>query len=375
MLAQVGENGELKSQSSKYNTIVALSSLAYNNTIMKISKRHLCHLASCYAASHVVRNGRILLLLAPDAPGPCYAFDSQTFKQEPVWAEPSGTMSLVRLPGGNGDFLAVQRFFPGFQAQGAEIVWVRGREKDWQASTLCKLPYVHRLDVLEREGKKYLLCCTLCTTKNSVDDWTSPGGLYAKELPGNMNEPISLTQIAGGMTRNHGYWRVKNKGYTSALTSCDQGVFEVLPPAKHGGKWIVKKVFDKSVSDLALCDIDGDGLDEMAAIEPFHGNRFCIYKRQENGCSLLYQYLGKTDFLHVAWGGKLRGQSVFIGGCRGGNKELFLLRWQDGKIISEIIEAGAGPANISVVNGKDHDLILVANHESGEGAVFIVRDE
>jgi hypothetical protein len=342
---------------------------------MKITKHHLCDLPSCYAVSHVERNGRILLLLAPDAPGPCYAFDSVTFKREIVCPEPGGTMSLVPLLGGNGDFLAVQRFFPGFQAQGAEIVWVRRGEKEWGAKTILKLPYVHRFDVLERGGIKYLFCCTLCTAKNGVDDWTSPGGLYAAELPENMNTPFSLTQIAGGMTRNHGYWRVKKQGYTSALTSCDQGVFEVLPPAKHGGKWTVQKILNKPVSDIALCDIDGDGIDELAAIESFHGNRFCIYKRQANGGSLLYQYPGNTDFLHVVWGGKLRGRPVFIGGCRGGNKELFLLRWQDGKIVHEIIEAGAGPANISVVNGKDHDLILVANHERGEGAVFIVRDE
>jgi hypothetical protein len=341
---------------------------------MKITKHHLCDMPSCYAVSHVERNGRTLLLLAPDAPGPCYAFDSQTFKQETVWKEPGGTMSMVALPGANGDFLAVQRFNPGFQAQGAEIVWARRGEKGWQVSTLCKLPYVHRFDVLERGGKKYLLCCTLCTTKTNVNDWTSPGGLYAAELPENMG-PVSLTQIAGGMTRNHGYWRVKNKGYTSGLTLCDQGVFEVLPPVKRGGKWTITKALDKSVSDIALNDIDGDGVEELAAIEPFHGNRFCIYKRRENECSLLYEYPGDTDFLHVAWGGKLRGENVFIGGARGGNKELFLLRWQDGKIVSEIIEAGAGPANISVVNGKDRDLILAANHESGEGAVYLVRDE
>jgi hypothetical protein len=342
---------------------------------MKITKQPLCDLPSCYAASHVERDGRVLLLLAPDAPGPCYAFDSVTFQRETVWREPGGTMSMVALPERNGDFLAVQRFNPGFQAQGAEIVWVRGGEKGWRTSTLCKLPYVHRFDVLERGSKKYLLCCTLCTTKNNLDDWSSPGGLYAVELPEDLTRPILLTKIAEGMPRNHGYWRVKNEDYTSALTSCDQGVFSVLPPAIHDGKWTVTKIFNKPVSDIALCDIDGGGIEEMAAIEPFHGNRFCIYKRQENGCSLIYQYPGNTDFLHVAWGGKLRGENVFIGGCRGGNKELFLLRWKDGKIVSEIIEAGAGPANISVVKGKDRDLILVANHESGEGAVFIVKDE
>jgi hypothetical protein len=349
--------------------------LSYNVETMKITKHHLCDLPSCYAAASIQRDGRTLLLLAPDAPGPCYAFDSETYERETVWEEPGGTMAMVPVTGGNGDFLAVQRFFPGFQAQDAEIVYVQNKSGKWLVNTLFKLPYVHRFDILERDGRPYILCGTLCTTKKNEDDWSSPGGLYAAELPANLHSPLLPVRIAGNMTKNHGFWRVTNNGVTSALTSCDQGVFQVLPPYEYGEKWSVNRVFDKPVSDIAIGDIDGDGVEEMAAIEPFHGNQFNIYRKSSKGYSLMYSYLPKIEFLHVVWGGRLRGEPVFIGGCRGGNKELFLLRWQDGKIVIEIIEAGAGPANISVVNGKGRDLILVANHESGEGAVFIVTND
>ena len=88
----------------------------------------------------------------------------------------------------------------------------------------------------------------------------------------------------------------------------------------------------------------------------------------------MYEYPEKKDFLHAVWGGRLRGEPAFIGGSRGGNKELFLLRWRNGKIVSEIIDSGAGPANICVINGKERDLILAANHESGEGAVYEVKE-
>ena len=135
---------------------------------------------SCYAAASVARDGRALLLLASDAPGPCYAFDSETFKRETVWEGPGGTMAMVPLPGANGDFLAIQKFFPGFQAQETEIVWVQGGEKGWNATTFLKLPYLHRFDILERGGIRYILCATLCATKRTPD-WTS-GGLYAAEL-------------------------------------------------------------------------------------------------------------------------------------------------------------------------------------------------
>jgi hypothetical protein len=87
---------------------------------MKISKHRLCEMPSCYAAAVIRRNGKTLFLLAPDAPGPCYAFDSGTFIPELVWEKPGGTMAMVAVPDGTGlgnpgEFLAIQRFFPGFR--------------------------------------------------------------------------------------------------------------------------------------------------------------------------------------------------------------------------------------------------------------------
>jgi hypothetical protein len=338
---------------------------------MKFTKRHLCDLPSCYAAASVRSGGETLLLLAPDAPGPCYAFDSVTFRRETVWEEPGGTMAIVALPGGNGGFLAVQRFLPGFHAENAELVYVNHEDGKWRVNTLLKLPFLHRFAILERAGVRYLLCATLCTTKKNEQDWTSPGGLYAAELPDKLPHPISLARIAGGMTRNHGFWQV-NQG--TALISCDQGIFEILPPEKRGAGWTVKQLTDKPASDIALGDIDGDGADEMAAIEPFHGNRFVIYKNNDYKHQPLFSYPGRADFLHVVWGGKLRGENVFIGGGRGGDKELFLIRHNHGNLTSKAIDKGAGPANICVVNGKERDLILAANHEKGEGAVYVVED-
>ena len=191
----------------------------------------------------------------------------------------------------------------------------------------------------------------------------------------NLSSPVSLKIVAGGMTRNHGYWRVQNPDFTSALTSCDQGVFEVLPPEIRGEDWIVRHILDRPVSDIALCDIDGDGVPELAAIEPFHGAEFNVYRRTVEGYTPVYGYPGSLEFCHVVWGGRLRGRPVFIGGCRGGDRELFLLRWENGSFTTETIESGMGPANVAVVNGDDYDLLLVANHEIGEAALFVVTDD
>ena len=117
---------------------------------MKITKEALCALPFCYAVTTLQRDGRTYYLMATDGRGPCYAFDSETLERETVWEGPGGTMSLVEIPGSNGEFLAVQKFMPGFQAADAEIVHVRKDGSGWHVSTWVKIPYIHRFDILGR---------------------------------------------------------------------------------------------------------------------------------------------------------------------------------------------------------------------------------
>jgi len=345
---------------------------------MEFIKRHLAELSSWYAVAYVGQPEESgAFVFAPDAYGPCFSFDCKAFDRETIWEAPGGTMSIVPIPGDkHGSFLAIQRFNPGFDAANAEIVYVYRTGNDWIVRTLLKLPYVHRFDILERAGIRYLLCCTLCTKKSAADDWSSPGKIYAARLPDafdKIESPISLSVIADGMYRNHGYCRRMKDGFDTAVTSCDQGVFEILPPEKESGNWSITKIFDRAASDVAFCDIDGDGEEEMATIEPFHGDIFVIYHRDAAGYRPIYEHPTKLPFCHVLWGGKLRNRPVFLVGNRGERKGLYLVRNDAGIFLEETIEEGSGPSNIVVLTGTSEDLIAVANHEVGEAAVFVVQ--
>jgi hypothetical protein len=341
---------------------------------MKFIKRHLGGIPSCYATSYIEHDRRGSFVFAPDAYGPCLSFDCESFSQGTIWEAPSGTMSIVPIPGGNGDFLAVQKFNPGFDAAEAELVYAHNDQGEWKVETLFKLPYLHRFDILERGGITYLICCTVCTTKSSIEDWSSPGKIYAARLPEDLSKPITLIAIADGMTRNHGYCRVVRDTFSFALTSCDQGAFEVMPPEHEGAVWSVRKILDGQISDIAICDIDEDGHEELAAIEPFHGADVVIYRMVGGTYTPIYRYPEPLPFCHVIWGGCLRGKPVFLVGNRDGERGLYILLWDNGKVVSGTIELGSGPSNISVHHGDLEDLIAVANHEAGEAAVFAIRD-
>ncbi|MEY8420435.1 hypothetical protein AALA83_14305 [Oscillospiraceae bacterium 44-5] len=340
---------------------------------MNFEKTHLCRLPCCYAVSPLTLDGRLKYLLATDDHGPCYCIDAQTLEQETVWEETGGTMSIIPLPGTNGEFLASQRFLPGFAALHARIVRMTRENGRWTERLWMELPYVHRFDLLYRGEQRYFLGCILSTTEEEQADWSKPGTLAAAPVDAGFSPPAALETIAVGMSRNHGYCRMERAGYSEAYTACDQGVFRVAPPEAPGGAWTVEQLLTIPASDVAVCDLDGDGQEELATIEPFHGSAFVIYKKLGDNYREIYRYPTPVDFLHAIWGGLLCGEPVFLAGCRDLDKELFLVRWTPEGPREEIIERGFGPSNVAVFGDEETGYILTANRQSDEGALFTVR--
>ncbi len=336
---------------------------------MRFEKRFTVELPLCYAVGAVTVGGVPRVLFAPDGPGPCYAVDPATGEKEAVWDGPGGTMSLVPLPGRDGDFLAVQGFFPDFKAEGAGIVRLRRRAGGWAAEPFLSLPFVHRFGIMERGSRRYLVAATLCAGKEYIDDWRSPGAVLAGELDDDFSPPV-LAPVLPALHKNHGFCLTSE----GVLISGEEGLYQLTPPARPGGTWETRQLFRRPVSDIAVADIDGDGEDELAAIEPFHGDTFTVYKLREGTYQPLYRVPEPLPFCHAIRGGRLRGEAAFIGGNREGQRELFVLRYRDGEFVKEVIETGRGPSNVLVVPGRDHDLLAVASRETGEGAVFFVTE-
>ena len=246
---------------------------------MKIEKKFLTELHRCYATSSTVIDGDRKILIATEGEGPCFMYEGDDFNQSTVWDGPGGTMSIIQVPGKNGDFLAVQRFFPTFQSEDAEIVWGKYVDGKWEIKTLFKLPYLHRFDILEANGKLYFLGAVLCNSKEFKDDWSDPGKIYVGEIKEDLNEPIELKVIKEGLTKNHGYCRAEHHGKMVGLVTSEEGIFRVTPPQQDGEEWLVEKIMDRATSDVAVVDIDGDGEDELVTIESFHGKHFRINKK------------------------------------------------------------------------------------------------
>jgi hypothetical protein len=343
---------------------------------MQIEKRTLTEMNRCYAAGSIVVDGETRILLATEGAGPCLAWTGPAYDTpHTVWDGPGGTMSMVPIPGTNGEFLAVQKFFRMFQWEEAKLVHVRPLPGGaYDVSDVLQLPYIHRFDLLTAGGRQYFLGCTLATAKASKEDWSSPGKLWVGEFTG--TGPLELRVLREGLNQNHGYSRLVRGGVESGLVTCEQGAFEVAPPATPDAPWTVTQLMDWPISDIAAVDIDGDGELEFATIEPFHGRFFRVHKKIDGAFRMIYQHPEVSDFYHVAVGATLGGRPVFLGGCRRGRQQLFYVHARSTRpleLAAECIDEGVGPANVHVVHERDRDLIVAANREQAQATLYVVR--
>lgn len=342
---------------------------------MKIEKRFLTSLNRCYSASHVVVDGQTRILVATEGEGQCLAWTGPDYNSShTVWEGPGGTMSIVPIAGTNGEFLAVQKFFKMFQWEEAKVVHVRPLSSGgYEVTDVLYLPYIHRFDLLTINGCHYFIGCTLATTKESKEDWSNPGKIWVGEYSG--SEPLKVTVLKDGLAKNHGYSRLTRKGALSSLVTCEQGAFEVTPPQQPQGQWTVKQFMDWPISDISAVDIDGDGELEYATIESFHGCYFRIYKRINGTFVKVYEHPEVSEFYHVVVGTRLAGKPVFIGGCRRDKQQLFYVHATSTDPLmlqAEIIDEGVGPSNIHVMHEDSRDIIVSANREKAEAALYIV---
>ena len=161
----------------------------------------------------------------------------------------------------------------------------------------------------------------------------------------------------------------------SGLVTCEEGAFEVTPPQTPDGEWTVRQFMDWPISDISAIDIDGDGELEYATIEAFHGHYFRVYKKFGDKFVQIFEHPEVTEFYHVVVGTSLAGKPVFIGGCRRGKQQLFYVHAERNNPLAlkaELIEEGVGPSNVHVVHEASRDIIVAANREKAEAALYFV---
>ncbi len=339
--------------------------------MLNIKKKKIDNINKAYAVNTLMVDGRLKLMAASEGRGALKLYDYETGEQETIWEKPGGTMNIVPIPGRDGEFLATQRFFPVFDARNSVLVYGRyGKATGkWDVKEVLELPYLHRFDVIEIDGKLIFIGASLCSGKKEVQDWSKPGKLYIGHIPGSIFGDWDLKVAYEGITKNHGYWlqREQNCFFVSGV----EGMFEVKIPNTPQGEFSVNKAIDREISDMAVCDIDGDGVCEIATIEMFHGNELAINKPIDGKYQKVFCH--PIEFGHVIWGGEILDKPMYIVGGRRGDCKIEYITFENGRYTVSLLDQNVGPSQLSVFESNGESVALSANRQQNEVAVYTFK--
>lgn len=343
-------------------------------------KHKLLDLPIVYTATAFTFDGHWCIGTGSEKNHPAYLlrFDAGTAEQLPremVTDGPGGMMSLVPVPGDGRRLISVMGLFPPFIGQEAGIfLHTRAAtgEAQWTTQKVIDLPFAHRCEVVRHAGENHLFVASVSRHKADPADWSQAGELRVLRLPETCDGPWETQLLKSGLVRNHGLLKTRLDGIDLLGVSSAEGIFGFQPDATGPGGWRETQIFDHEVSEFGFIDLDDDGVDELATIEPFHGNRLTIYHRDAAG-GWERRYESALSFGHGLSVGRIGGRPVVVVGNRRDTGALELHVARDlarGIVDRHVIEAHAQPTQTQIFTHQGKDYILSANQEKNEVALY-----
>ena len=345
---------------------------------MHVEKTLVASIDKVYCLTIVPRlsmNGLPAFAAGSESSGPLMFFEPPDYHGRILADVPGGFMSLGTFEQDSQQYLVASTDFkPGFNAADCALV-VYPLQAGAAGLVVAKLPYTHRVAVVEMNGRNYCLASTLCSGKAFKDDWTQPGGIHLAEIPDNPLASWNFREIVTGLNKNHGmdFARLNGDRNGGFLLSCQEGLFYLPLAEQPGGKWETEKIAEGEHSDAFILEHGGTDSTEVFTISPFHGNLLSRYCRCEEG----WKRTVIDDSLHmghVLWAGVFLAEPSLLVGERGGKKQLRWFRKGPGTVQwqpRETIDSDIGPTQIAVCNqGPNSEILIVAGHAQNQVIIY-----
>jgi hypothetical protein len=308
------------------------------------------------------------VVCATEDHGPVVQIAPPYREARPLVPGPGGCMALVPDPDHAGDLYAVMGCFVGYDFQGGGVYRIRA---GGEAARVMDLPFAHRIGIVLRGGTRYLLAANLAADKKDAADWSKPGAVYAARLDGEADAlRLAPEPVLTGIHKNHGFLLTDFEGRRSLLVGAAEGLF-ALDLTSNGKDWPSRHVLPQEISEMAVFDLDGDGVDELVTIEPFHGSTVRAYRKSPKGWHPFWD--AELSFGHCVLAGMFNGRPCVIVSSRTGSKSLLLFQFdkaQPERPLRIVVDQEPAAANMLVLHRKGGDLLFSANQAEGEIAVY-----
>ena len=238
----------------------------------------------------------------------------------------------------------------------------------WKSHHIEEIPFLHRIALadINGDGQPLLFAASIKGPEGELNEWYDPGGLWCYRLPSDpVNGPWERRLIDGDLHLNHGLsiGDVDGDGRLDILIGCRDGTIWLEPPSDpFTGKWGKWGISDLESSEVFTVDLDGDGVNEILSIEPWHGSTLSWYKVSgdlRKGVWVRHQIDDMLNRGHSLHGIDIDddGRVEIISGYNGEGTSLELYRLEnlDGnRWTKEIIDdGGLGVGNMHVLDLND----------------------
>jgi hypothetical protein len=334
-----------------------------------MNKKVILNIESVYTANAFQIGNEFYVAAGSETKPEVYLYNMNSGESSFVSGCPGGVMSFIPTPGNPNLFFSIMGLFPPFIGAEAGVFMHQKSGEKWTTNKAFDLPFAHRCEILNRNGKNYLFAAAVSKHKADPADWSKPGEMHLIRLEENIKLPLKSELIDESLTRNHGMLRTKINGIETICMSGADGIFYF--EQQTGDKWVKKQLFDKEVSEFGFVDLDGDGQEELVTIEPFHGQTLAVHKKINQKWELIFS--DSLAFGHGLSCGIFNGEPIIIVGSRRGSfalDQFKVVDFANGKFKREVLEEDAGPTQTQVFSAIGTDYILSSNQKKNEVALY-----
>ena len=240
------------------------------------------------AVADVTGNGMMDIVVGSTGISMIALYEGPGFEKRVISEAHPGTIALAVCDvtgNGQNDVIAGSGFGRRQRMPSEYLHWFQAPERGgvWTQHFIDWVPYLHRIAIVNINGQPLLFVATLQGQGRHLDDFDAPGALWCYRVPQDpRHETWEKRLIDGHIKLNHGLsvCDVDGDGRPDLLLGARSGLLWFEPPHGDGfaGQWQRWTISPRESSETFAADIDGDGVNEVLSIEPWHGHELVWYK-------------------------------------------------------------------------------------------------